>query len=60
MIDHAITAQVSLAAWGINKNAGCSLAVHCAEIRPNDSQNSANVAQEGVVFARVAPEQSCV
>jgi Ca2+-transporting ATPase len=54
--DHAITAQAIARRMGINKN-GSVLAFTGAELAQMDSQELANVVQEGVVFARVAPEQ---
>ena len=54
--DHATTAQAIARRMGINKN-GSVLAFTGAELAQMNSQELANVAQEGVVFARVAPEQ---
>jgi cation-transporting P-type ATPase F len=54
--DHAVTAQAIARRMGINKN-GSVLAFTGTELARMDSQELANVAEEGVVFARVAPEQ---
>jgi len=54
--DHAITAQAIARRLGINKN--CSvLAFTGAELTQMDKTELAQVAEEGIVFARVAPEQ---
>ncbi|MBD2563429.1 MULTISPECIES: cation-translocating P-type ATPase [Nostoc] len=54
--DHAVTAQAIAYRMGINKN-GSVLAFTGAELAKMDKTELAQVAQEGVVFARVAPEQ---
>ncbi|MBW4565753.1 MAG: HAD-IC family P-type ATPase [Mojavia pulchra JT2-VF2] len=54
--DHAITAQAIARRMGINKN-GSVLAFTGAELAQMEPAELAQVAQEGVVFARVAPEQ---
>jgi Ca2+-transporting ATPase len=54
--DHAVTAQAIARRMGIHKN-GSVIAFTGKELAQMDSQELANVAQEGVVFARVAPEQ---
>ncbi|NWF58679.1 MAG: HAD-IC family P-type ATPase [Fischerella sp.] len=54
--DHAVTAQAIARRMGINKN-GSVLAFTGAELAQMDKQELAHVAEEGVVFARVAPEQ---
>ncbi|BAZ41819.1 ATPase, E1-E2 type [Calothrix sp. NIES-4101] len=54
--DHAITAQAIARRMGINKN-GSVLAFTGAELAKMDKTELAQVAEEGVVFARVAPEQ---
>ncbi|MCX7596645.1 MAG: HAD-IC family P-type ATPase [Fischerella sp.] len=54
--DHALTAQAIARRMGINKN-GSVLAFTGAELAQMDNQELAHVAEEGVVFARVAPEQ---
>jgi cation-transporting P-type ATPase F len=54
--DHAVTAQAIAQRMGINKN-GSVLAFTGAELAQMDKTELAQVAQEGVVFARVAPEQ---
>lgn len=54
--DHAITAQAIARRMGINKN-GSVLAFTGAELAKMDQTELAQVADEGVVFARVAPEQ---
>ncbi|WP_414754155.1 HAD-IC family P-type ATPase [Anabaena sp. CCY 9910] len=54
--DHAITAQAIARRMGINKN-GSVLAFTGAELAKMDKIELAQVAEEGVVFARVAPEQ---
>lgn len=54
--DHAVTAQAIARRMGINKN-GSVLAFTGAELAQMDKTELANVAEEGVVFARVAPEQ---
>ncbi len=54
--DHAVTAQAIARRMGIDKN-GSVLAFTGAELTQMDNQELANVAEEGVVFARVAPEQ---
>ena len=54
--DHAVTAQAIAYRMGINKN-GSVLAFTGAELAKMDKAELAEVAQEGVVFARVAPEQ---
>lgn len=54
--DHAVTAQAIARRMGMNKN-GSVLAFTGAELAQMDSHEFANVVEEGVVFARVAPEQ---
>ncbi|MBD2778852.1 cation-translocating P-type ATPase [Iningainema tapete] len=54
--DHAVTAQAIARRMGIHKN-GSILAFTGAELAQMDKAELAQVAQEGVVFARVAPEQ---
>ncbi|MBD2450203.1 HAD-IC family P-type ATPase [Nostoc sp. FACHB-152] len=54
--DHAVTAQAIARRMGINKN-GSVLAFTGAELVQMDKTELAQVAEEGVVFARVAPEQ---
>lgn len=54
--DHAVTAQAIARRMGINKN-GSVLAFTGAELAHMDKTELAQVAEEGVVFARVAPEQ---
>jgi len=54
--DHAVTAQAIARRMGINKN-GSVLAFTGTELAKMDKTELAQVAQEGVVFARVAPEQ---
>ncbi|MDM9380503.1 HAD-IC family P-type ATPase [Chlorogloeopsis sp. ULAP01] len=54
--DHAVTAQAIARRMGIHKN-GSILAFTGAELAKMDRQELAQVAEEGVVFARVAPEQ---
>jgi ATPase, P-type (transporting), HAD superfamily, subfamily IC len=54
--DHAVTAQAIARRMGIHKN-GSVLAFTGAELAQMDQQELAEVAEEGVVFARVAPEQ---
>lgn len=54
--DHAVTAQAIARRMGIHKN-GSVLAFTGAELAQMDKVELAQVAQEGVVFARVAPEQ---
>ncbi|BAY27607.1 ATPase, E1-E2 type [Calothrix sp. NIES-2100] len=54
--DHAVTAQAIARRMGINKN-GSVLAFTGAELAQMDKTELAQVAEEGVVFARVAPEQ---
>lgn len=54
--DHAVTAQAIARRLGINKN-GSVLAFTGAELTQMDKIELAQVAEEGVVFARVAPEQ---
>ncbi|MUG95934.1 HAD-IC family P-type ATPase [Scytonema sp. UIC 10036] len=54
--DHAVTAQAIAKRMGINKN-GSVLAFTGAELAQMDKAELAQVAEEGVVFARVAPEQ---
>lgn len=54
--DHAVTAQAIARRMGMNKN-GAVLAFTGAELAKMDKQELANVVEEGVVFARVAPEQ---
>jgi Ca2+-transporting ATPase len=54
--DHAMTAQAIARRMGINKN-GSVLAFTGAELAQMDKDELAHVAEEGVVFARVAPEQ---
>ncbi|ARV58183.1 carbonate dehydratase [Nostocales cyanobacterium HT-58-2] len=54
--DHAITAQAIARRMGINKN-GAVLAFSGAELAHMDKEELANVVEDGVVFARVAPEQ---
>jgi cation-transporting P-type ATPase F len=54
--DHAVTAQAIATRMGINKN-GSVLAFSGAELAQMDYQELAQVAEDGVVFARVAPEQ---
>ncbi|BAZ31448.1 ATPase, E1-E2 type [Cylindrospermum sp. NIES-4074] len=54
--DHAVTAQAIARRMGINNN-GAVLAFTGAELAKMDKTELAQVAQEGAVFARVAPEQ---
>ncbi|BCL36173.1 cation-translocating P-type ATPase [Nostoc sp. MS1] len=54
--DHAVTAQAIARRMGINKN-GSVLAFTGTELAKMDKAELAQVAEEGVVFARVAPEQ---
>ncbi len=54
--DHAVTAAAIARRMGINKN-GAVLAFTGAEIAQMDKQELAAVVEDGVVFARVAPEQ---
>ena len=54
--DHAITAQAIARRMGMNKN-GAVLAFTGAELAHMDKQELAEVVEDGVVFARVAPEQ---
>jgi Ca2+-transporting ATPase len=54
--DHAITAQAIARRMGINKN-GAVLAFTGAELAEMDNDELAAVVEDGVVFARVAPEQ---
>jgi Ca2+-transporting ATPase len=54
--DHAVTAQAIARRMGINKN-GSVLAFTGAELAKMDPSELSHVAEEGVVFARVAPEQ---
>jgi Ca2+-transporting ATPase len=54
--DHAVTAQAIATRMGINKN-GSVLAFTGAELAQMEYQELAQVAEDGVVFARVAPEQ---
>ncbi|NJL63180.1 MAG: HAD-IC family P-type ATPase [Methylacidiphilales bacterium] len=54
--DHAVTAQAIARRMGINKN-GSVLAFTGTELAKMDRTELAHVAEEGVVFARVAPEQ---
>ncbi|WP_017655671.1 HAD-IC family P-type ATPase [Fortiea contorta] len=54
--DHAITAQAIARRMGIHKN-GSVLAFTGADLAHMDKTELAQVAEEGVVFARVAPEQ---
>ncbi|MFH7029155.1 MAG: cation-translocating P-type ATPase [Heteroscytonema crispum UTEX LB 1556] len=54
--DHAMTAQAIARRMGINKN-GSVLAFTGTELAQMDKVELAHVAEEGVVFARVAPEQ---
>jgi cation-transporting P-type ATPase F len=54
--DHAMTAQAIARRMGINKN-GSVLAFTGTELAQMDKNELAQVAEEGVVFARVAPEQ---
>jgi Ca2+-transporting ATPase len=54
--DHAITAQAIARRMGMNKN-GAVLAFTGAELAEMDKQELAAVVEDGVVFARVAPEQ---
>jgi cation-transporting P-type ATPase F len=54
--DHAVTAQAIARRMGINKN-GSVLAFTGADLAHMDKTELAQVAEEGVVFARVAPEQ---
>jgi cation-transporting P-type ATPase F len=54
--DHAVTAQAIARRMGINKN-GSVLAFTGTELAKMDQRELAQVAEEGVVFARVAPEQ---
>lgn len=54
--DHAVTAQAIARRMGINKNSSV-LAFTGAELAQMDQTELAQVAEEGVVFARVAPEQ---
>lgn len=54
--DHAVTAQAIARRMGINKN-GSVLAFTGADLVQMNPAELAQVAEEGVVFARVAPEQ---
>lgn len=54
--DHAVTAQAIARRMGMSKN-GSVLAFTGAELAKMDKTELAQVAEEGVVFARVAPEQ---
>ncbi|MBN3909254.1 MAG: HAD-IC family P-type ATPase [Nostoc sp. NMS1] len=54
--DHGVTAQAIARRMGINNN-GSVLAFTGTELAKMDQIELAQVAQEGVVFARVAPEQ---
>ncbi|MCV3212734.1 HAD-IC family P-type ATPase [Plectonema radiosum NIES-515] len=54
--DHAVTAQAIARRMGINKN-GSVLAFTGADLAKMNPAELAQVAEEGVVFARVAPEQ---
>lgn len=54
--DHAVTAQAIAHRMGINKN-GSVLAFTGTELAQMSQNELAQVAEEGVVFARVAPEQ---
>jgi cation-transporting P-type ATPase F len=54
--DHAVTAQAIARRMGINKK-GSVLAFTGTELAKMDQAELAHVAEEGVVFARVAPEQ---
>lgn len=54
--DHAVTAQAIARRMGINKK-GSVLAFTGKELAQMDKDELAHVAEEGVVFARVAPEQ---
>ncbi|RUT03156.1 ATPase [Dulcicalothrix desertica PCC 7102] len=54
--DHAVTAQAIARRMGMGKN-GSVLAFTGAELSKMDKTELAQVAEEGVVFARVAPEQ---
>lgn len=54
--DHAVTAQAIARRMGINKN-GSVLAFTGADLAQMNPAELAQVAEEGVVFARVAPEQ---
>ncbi len=54
--DHAVTAQAIAHRMGINKN-GSVLAFTGADLAKMNPAELAQVAEEGVVFARVAPEQ---
>ncbi len=54
--DHAVTAQAIARRMGMSKN-GSVLAFSGAELAQMDKEELAHVAEEGVVFARVAPEQ---
>ncbi|KYC39944.1 carbonate dehydratase [Scytonema hofmannii PCC 7110] len=54
--DHAVTAQAIARRMGIHKN-GSVLAFTGAELAKMDKAELAQVAEEGVVFARVTPEQ---
>lgn len=54
--DHAVTAQAIARRMGMNKN-GSVLAFTGSELAKMDKDELAHVAEEGVVFARVAPEQ---
>lgn len=54
--DHAITATAIARRMGMNKN-GAVLAFTGAELAAMDKQELAQVVEDGVVFARVAPEQ---
>jgi cation-transporting P-type ATPase F len=54
--DHAVTAQAIATRMGINKK-GTVLAFTGAELAQMDNRELAQVASDGVVFARVAPEQ---
>ncbi|MFB8787380.1 MAG: HAD-IC family P-type ATPase [Potamolinea sp.] len=54
--DHAVTAQAIARRMGMNKN-GSVLAFTGAELAQMDNHEFTSVVQDGVVFARVAPEQ---
>jgi len=54
--DHAVTAQAIARRMGINKN-GSVLAFTGVDLAKMNPAELAQVAEEGVVFARVAPEQ---
>jgi cation-transporting ATPase F len=54
--DHAVTAQAIARRMGMNKN-GSVLAFTGAELAKMDDHELSNVVEDGVVFARVAPEQ---